>query len=35
MRETSYKPYSIAPGGVPNMNIVRNIPGLANSSASY
>ena len=35
VRETYYKPHSITLGGVPNMNIVRNVPRLPNSSANY
>ena len=32
---TCYGPHSITPGGVPNTNIVRNVPRLPNSSANY
>jgi len=33
--ETFYEPHSVTLGGVPNTNIVRNVPRLPNSSARY
>jgi len=33
--ETCYKSYSVMSGGVPNTNIVRNVPRLPNSSVTY
>jgi len=33
VRETSYEPHFVMPDGVPNTNIVRNVPRLLNSSA--
>jgi len=35
VRETCYEPHSIMLGGVPNTNIVRNVPRLPKSSAKY
>jgi len=35
VRKTSYRPYSVMPGGVPNTNKVHNVPRLPNSSAIY
>ncbi|QCD83534.1 hypothetical protein DEO72_LG2g3880 [Vigna unguiculata] len=35
VRETCYGPHSVTPGGVPNTNIVLNVPRLPNSLASY
>ena len=35
MLETCYRPHSVTPSGVPNTNIVRNVPRLPNSSTDF